>query len=60
MEVGLRDGRMGVGTASPVNTNNDLWNLAYGSGGGNCWGFGGSEGGQIQFNVSIYSENGVA
>ena len=64
MEVVLRDGRMGVGTASPSNGRLHVsGNTPYGSGGGNYFdqGFGNGQGtsdyGPFTFNVSIYSEN---
>ena len=64
MEVVLRDGRMGVGTASPTNGRLHVsGNTAYNSGGGNYFdqGFGNGAGtndyGPFTFNVSIYSEN---
>ena len=64
MEVVLRDGRMGVGTASPSNGRLHVsGNTPYGSGGGNYFdqGFGNGQGtsdyGPFTFNVGIYSEN---
>ena len=64
MEVVLRNGRMGVGTASPSNGRLHVaGNTNYTSGGGNYFdqsfgnGAGTGDYGTFTFNVSIYSEN---